>query len=45
MWIHGHMHDAKNYMIEQTNIVCNPAGYPDYETGRNGFNPKMLKVV
>jgi Icc-related predicted phosphoesterase len=44
LWIHGHMHDAKHYKIEQTAVVCNPGGYPG-EIGRNGFNAKMLLKV
>lgn len=27
-WIHGHTHDRLNYMIGNTNILCNPRGYP-----------------
>jgi len=27
VWTHGHMHNYKNYMIGQTNIICNPRGY------------------
>jgi predicted phosphodiesterase len=30
-WIHGHTHQYKNYMIGNTNIICNPVGYT-YET-------------
>lgn len=28
IWIHGHMHDSKDYLIGKTNVVCNPVGYP-----------------
>lgn len=44
-WIHGHMHDAKHYKIGKTSVVCNPGGYPDFETGVNGFNEEMLLNV
>jgi len=27
LWIHGHTHESCNYMIDETNIVCNPFGY------------------
>jgi len=27
MWIHGHIHDKKDYMIGRTRIYCNPKGY------------------
>ena len=28
VWVHGHTHDSMDYMIEETNVVCNPKGYP-----------------
>lgn len=36
LWLHGHMHDACDYNIGMTNVVCNPMGYPS-EQGQNGF--------
>lgn len=30
-WVHGHMHDAVDYMIGDTRIVSNPRGYIGYE--------------
>lgn len=27
-WIHGHMHDACEYKIGETTVICNPRGYP-----------------
>jgi len=27
IWTHGHMHNASDYMIGSTRIVCNPRGY------------------
>lgn len=27
-WCHGHIHDPKDYMIGDTNVLCNPYGYP-----------------
>jgi Icc-related predicted phosphoesterase len=32
LWIHGHMHDAEEYTVEGTRVICNPRGY----THRNG---------
>lgn len=26
-WIHGHVHNASDYMVGNTRIVCNPRGY------------------
>ena len=28
MWIHGHMHDASDYRLGDTRVICNPRGYP-----------------
>jgi Icc-related predicted phosphoesterase len=27
LWVHGHMHNHKDYMIYDTRIICNPFGY------------------
>lgn len=27
LWIHGHMHDASDYRVRGTRVVCNPRGY------------------
>lgn len=27
LWIHGHVHDNMDYMIDNTRVVCNPRGY------------------
>ena len=30
LWIHGHMHDAFDYLVHGKRVVCNPRGYvPD----------------
>lgn len=28
-WIHGHMHDGIEYKIGETQVICNPRGYPN----------------
>lgn len=28
VWIHGHIHDDKDYTIGRTRVLCNPIGYP-----------------
>lgn len=35
-WIHGHSHCAIDYMINGTNVMCNPKGY--IGEGETGFN-------
>lgn len=27
LWVHGHMHDSSDYMLNGTRVVCNPRGY------------------
>lgn len=27
-WVHGHVHDEFDYIVESTRVVCNPVGYP-----------------
>lgn len=34
LWCHGHIHQPKDYMIDNTRILCNPRGYVAWE--RNG---------
>ena len=38
LWIHGHMHNSADYVVEGTRVVCNPRGYPGYLGGvENAF--------
>ena len=42
LWLHGHIHDAVDYIEKGVRVVCNPTGYGDNfggEAARNGFNP------
>lgn len=45
LWVHGHMHNASDYVIGDTRVVCNPKGYPGEKNGEGlcYFNP--CKVV
>jgi predicted phosphodiesterase len=29
LWIHGHLHQAQDYLLGNTRVICNPRGYPD----------------
>ncbi len=43
LWIHGHLHRAVDYRINDTRIICNPRGYPgEFETW---FNPSLVIEV
>jgi len=44
LWIHGHMHDAVDYEVHGTRVICNPRGYVRYERD-TGFNPELVVEV
>jgi predicted phosphodiesterase len=37
LWVHGHTHDAFDYRLGDTRVVCNPRGYPKENVA--GFDP------
>jgi len=39
-WIHGHIHEPKNYTIEKTTVICNPHGYINDEY--NGYEKELI---
>jgi Icc-related predicted phosphoesterase len=42
LWLHGHVHQNWDYIINETRVVCNPFGY--YENGENGGFDKDLII-
>ena len=40
-WFHGHTHESCDYMIGDTRILCNPAGYP---SERNPMHDHRLMI-
>ena len=40
LWIHGHTHAPCNYTVGETQVICNPRGYPG-ESG-NGFDLELV---
>jgi predicted phosphodiesterase len=46
LWIHGHTHDSRDYMVGDTRVVCNPKGYgPEQPGGRienRAFDPQLV---
>jgi len=42
LWIHGHVHDAFDYVVADTRVICNPRGY---NGERSGFNPRLVVEV
>ena len=45
LWVHGHVHDAFDYMVGETRVICNPHGYPGEYTAGVGFNPNLIIEV
>lgn len=46
LWLHGHVHVAKDYYIEDTRVVCNPRGYPgEIRRCWTGFNERKVVVI
>ncbi|MDN5873795.1 MAG: metallophosphoesterase [Sinobacteraceae bacterium] len=46
LWIHGHMHDSFDYVVEGTRVLCNPRGY--FKDGHNEnavFDPALVVEV
>lgn len=41
LWIHGHVHNANDYMIGDTRIISNPYGYQAYGESRN-YKAKII---
>lgn len=41
VWVHGHIHKVRDYMADQTRIICNPRGYPR-EQNVSGFEPGFV---
>jgi len=41
LWVHGHVHNSFDYMIDNTRVVCNPGGYQKYALN-SGFDPKLV---
>ena len=44
LWTHGHTHDAFDYKIGSTRIVCNPRGYHGYEECADNFKLKFVEI-
>lgn len=44
LWVHGHIHQSKDYMIGETRVAVNPRGYADEAINVN-FDPKLILEV
>lgn len=41
LWIHGHIHKFRDYMADQTRVICNPRGY-SRERYTSGFRDSFV---
>lgn len=39
LWIHGHTHDSRDYLVGNTRIICNPRGY---DSENDAFDPALV---
>lgn len=44
LWVHGHVHQSYDYMINNTRVVCNPYGYWGHSVNGN-FNRQIILEV
>jgi predicted phosphodiesterase len=43
LWVHGHVHNQRDYRLGATRVVCNPRGYPDEPNV--AFEPGLVVAV
>lgn len=41
-WLHGHTHTPADYMLGDTNVICNPRGYPGEVPGP--YLPRIIEI-
>jgi hypothetical protein len=44
LWVHGHVHDRHDYMVDNVRVLCNPHGYPG-EASVLGFDPALMVKI
>jgi len=44
LWVHGHMHDAFDYEVYGTRVVCNPRGYTPNALNAD-FQPDLVMEI
>ena len=42
---HGHTHDARDFMIGNARVLCNPKGYPGELPADRGFRPELVVEI
>ncbi len=44
LWVHGHTHDAYDYEIYGTRVICNPRGYFGYERTEDYKSDLVIEI-
>ena len=44
-WIHGHLHNTSDYTIGNTQVLCNPRGYCDFELNDSFEGLKYVEYI
>lgn len=42
LWVHGHIHKFRDYVCDNTRIICNPMGYASVHHDFSGFIPGFV---
>lgn len=45
LWTHGHTHEAFDYMVGTTRVICNPRGYDGHEDRADNFALKYVDII
>jgi predicted phosphodiesterase len=45
LWIHGHTHESRDYVVNGTRVVCNPRGYLPMEPNPAFDSAKIVEVA
>lgn len=43
LWIHGHIHQHSDYVVDSTRVIANPRGYPN--ESQIGFKPSLVVEI
>jgi Icc-related predicted phosphoesterase len=44
LWVHGHTHEACDYELFNTRVICNPRGYPG-ERQQQPYRPELIVEI
>ncbi len=44
LWFHGHGHSSKDYLVDETRVICNPFGYARYESNSKFVSQLVIEI-